>query len=363
MSDKKILFIIQDLDYGGAEKVFISLANGFVKEGHSVCILLGKRAGVYFDLLDKAVVIEDLDAISLLDYCRKLPAYFKSREFSHVFTAFDYISVAVYLIKKWKKYSFTFIATLHYHLPSQLTIIPKANRVWLTWINKTFIAKADKVISVSKGVGSGFEKVIGKRLGNLQTIYNPVFSDSIFNYASQPLDEPLKGRKNIIFMGRLGVEKAPLLLLQSFTLVQKQLPDVHLFVLGDGNLRFAMEEYLEQNNLKKYVHLVGFHTNPYKFLAKGDLLVLCSISEGLGNVIIEALALGINVVSTDCPSGPGEILDNGKFGWLSPINDARKLADNIIEALAYPMDSEILQKRAGLFKESVIVKQYLAILD
>ena len=64
MSDKKILFIIQDLDYGGAEKVFISLANGFVKEGHSVCILLGKRVGVYFDLLDEAVVIEDLDAIS-----------------------------------------------------------------------------------------------------------------------------------------------------------------------------------------------------------------------------------------------------------------------------------------------------------
>ena len=69
-------------------------------------------------------------------------------------------------------------------------------------------------------------------------------------------------------MGRLGVEKAPLLLLQSFSLVLKQLPEVHLYILGDGNLRLPMEEYLEQNNLKKHVHLLGFHTNPYKFLAK-----------------------------------------------------------------------------------------------
>ena len=363
MSVKKVLFIIQDLDYGGAEKVFISLANGFAKEGHSVCILLGKRTGVYFDLVDDAVVIEDIDAITLLDFCRKLPAYFKNREFTHVFTAFDYISVAVYLTKKWKRYNFIFIATLHYHLPCQLTIIPKANRVWLSWINKTFIAKADKLISVSKGVGRGFEKVVGKYMNNLQTIYNPVFSDAIFNFGAEPLDKPLKGKKNIIFIGRLVEQKAPLFLLKAFCLVQKELQDLHLYILADGPLRAEMEEYIIKNKLTDFVQLLGFDPNPYKFLAKGNLLVLSSISEGLGNVIIEALALGINVVSTDCPSGPGEILDNGKYGWLSPINDARKLADNIIEALANPMDREILQKRAGMFKESVIVKEYLTLLD
>ena len=80
-------------------------------------------------------------------------------------------------------------------------------------------------------------------------------------------------------------------------------------------------------------------------------------------MIIEALALGINVVSTDCPSGPGEILDNGKYGWLSPINDTKKLSHNIIEALGNPMDSNILQTRAGMFRESVIVKEYLTVLE
>lgn len=362
MSDKKILLVIQDLDYGGAEKVFISLANGFAKEGHTVCILLGKRTGVYFDLVDAAVVIEDIDAITLLDYCRKLPGFLKNREFSHVFTAFDYISVAMYLIKKWKRYNFRFIATLHYDLPCQLSIIPKVNKVWLSWINKTFIAKADKLISVSKGVGRGFEKVIGKHMENLQTIYNPVFSDAIFRYGAEPLDEPLKGKKNIIFLGRLAEQKAPLFLLQAFSLVQKKLPDVHLYIVGDGPLRSEMEEYLAQNKLTGVVHLVGFDPNPYKFLSKGNLLVLSSVYEGLGNVIIEALALGINVVSTDCPSGPSEILDNGKYGWLSPVNNADELSYNIIEALDNPMDSKILQTRADLFKESKIVKEYLTLL-
>ena len=363
MSEKKILFIIQDLDYGGAEKVFISLANGFAKEGHSVCMLLGKRTGVYFDLVDDAVVIEDIDAITLLDYCRKLPGFLKNKEFTHVFTAFDYISVAVYLIKKWKRYNFKFIATLHYDLPYQLSIIPKVNKMWLSWINKTFIAKADKLIAVSKGVGRGFEKVVGKQMDNLQTIYNPVFSDAIFSYSAEPLKEPLKGKKNIIFIGRLVEQKAPLFLLKAFCLVQKELPDVHLYIVADGPLRAEMEECLIKNKLTPFVHLVGFDPNPYKYLAKGNLLVLSSLYEGLGNVIIEALALGINVVSTDCPSGPGEILDNGKYGWLSPINDTKKLSHNIIEALENPMNSNILQTRAGMFRESVIVKEYLTVLE
>lgn len=363
VSNKKILLIIQDLDYGGAEKVFISLANGFAKEGHSVCILLGKRIGVYFDLVHEAVVIDDLDAITLLDYCIKLPGYFKKREFTHVFTAFDYISVAIYLIKKWKRYNFTFIATLHYDLPYQLSIIPKVNKVWLSWVNKTFIAKADKLISVSKGVGRGFEKVVGKHLDNLQTIYNPVFSDAIFRYGAEPLNEPLKGKKNIIFLGRLAEQKAPLFLLQTFSLVQKKMPEVHLYIVGDGPLRSDMEEYISLNKLTPFVHLMGFDPNPYKYLAKGNLLVLSSLYEGLGNVIIEALALGINVVSTDCPSGPGEILDNGKYGWLSPVSDATKLSYNIIDALENPMDSAILQGRAEMFIESVIVKEYLPLLE
>ena len=363
VSNKKILLIIQDLDYGGAEKVFISLANGFAKEGHSVCLLLGKRIGVYFDLVDDSVIIEDIDAITLLDFCRKLPGFLKNREFTHVFTAFDYISVAVCFIKKWKDYNFKFIATLHYDLPFQLSIIPKINQVWLSWINKSFIAKADKLISVSKGVGRGFEKVVGKHMDNLQTIYNPVFSDAIYRYGAKPLDEPLKGKKNIIFLGRLAEQKAPLFLLQAFSLVQKKLQDVHLYIVGDGPLRPRMEEYLAQNKLTASVHLVGFDPNPYKFLAKGNLLVLSSLYEGLGNVIIEALALGINVVSTDCPSGPGEILDNGKYGWLSPINDAKKLSHNIIEALENPMDGAILQKRAEMFRESVIIKEYLTVLE
>ena len=111
------------------------------------------------------------------------------------------------------------------------------------------------------------------------------------------------------------------------------------------------------------MHLVGFDVNPYKYLIKGNLLVRSSLSEGLGNVIIEALALGINVVSTDCLNGPGEILDNDKYGWLSPINDAKKLFYIIIKALENPMDSAILQTRVGIFRKSVIVKEYLTVLD
>lgn len=363
MKDKKILLVIQNLGGGGAEKVFINLANGFAEEGYKVSLLLGKKEGVYFQLVNEKVKLEVLNAKSLLDYYKKLPDFIGDKRFTHVFTASDYITAAMYLTKKKMGYDFQLIATLHYDLPFQLSILPRPNRIWLKWLNKLFISKADKIVSVSDGVGKGFRQVVGRPLKQLQTIYNPVFSEKIYSLAAEELTNPLLGSMNVVSIGRLVEQKDPLLLLKSFRLLHNRMPQVHLYMLGEGPLLSVLEEYVFNNKLNDFVHFMGFQTNPYKFLSKSNLLVLSSIYEGLGNVIIEALALGINVVSTDCPSGPSEILDNGKYGWLSPVKDVSQLSDKMEEALLRSKDSSLLQKRAEMFLERVIIKKYIEFLN
>ena len=363
MNQSKVLFIIINLGGGGAEKVFVNIANGFVEAGNEVWLLLGENFGVYFDILDKRVNVEELKATTMLDFYKKLPNFLKNKGFTHVFTASDYITAATWLVKKHRRFDFKFIATLHYDLPFQLSILPMLNRIWLTWLNKFIIAKSDKMVAVSKGVKIGFENVVGKKLNNLITIYNPVFSDKIFELASQSVVDPMPGRIKLISIGRLMEQKNPMLLLTAFKLLHKNIPDAHLYILGAGPLQTQMEKYLVENKISDFVHFKGFQKNPFKFLSKADVLVLSSIYEGLGNVIIEALALGVNVVSTDCPSGPAEILDYGRFGWLSPVNDPEALAKLIEEALSKPISAKILQDRSKMFTESVIVSQYLKLIE
>ena len=110
------------------------------------------------------------------------------------------------------------------------------------------------------------------------------------------------------------------------------------------------------------VVFLGYQLNPFPYLKKSKLLVLSSLNEGFGNVLVEAFALGKNVVSTDCPVGPSEILQGGKFGILCPVKKPEALADAIDRALENPIDSLILQKRAEEFSIPQIIKQYLKVI-
>ena len=122
------------------------------------------------------------------------------------------------------------------------------------------------------------------------------------------------------------------------------------------------EKLIQELHLEKLVMLLGFKENPFSYLSRSDVFVLSSISEGFSNVLVEAMACGCPVVSTDCPTGPGEILDRGKYGYLVPVGDPTAMAEAVLEVLngnPRPISPDWLEQ----FKPEVVAGQYMRVFD
>ena len=139
-------------------------------------------------------------------------------------------------------------------------------------------------------------------------------------------------------------------------------PDARLVLLGQGQNEAMLRALADELGIADRVIFAGFHPDPSPFYATADLFVLSSDYEGFGNVIVEALSFGLPVVSTDCPSGPAEILGNGRWGRLVPVGDAAALAGAMREALASPVDREALKRRAADFSPEIAARKYLDLL-
>lgn len=366
MGNKRILMILNNLNGGGAERVTVIIANSFVEEGYRVTMLLGKKEGVYFDLLDQRVLVHELNAVSFISYISRLTGYLRKEKYSHIFTASDYISAAAIIVKKALRLKAKVIATLHYNLATNLRNIPPAPRLVFRTLNKNIIAKADRIIAVSTGVRDGFLSVTGTQYaGKTEVIYNPAFDDRIYAKALEPAPTGIfrPGLKTIISVGRLDANKNHALLINAFALLTQSRSDLQLVIIGDGVLKASLSRMAKEKKLGDKVFFTGFLQNPFAFMAKSDLFVLPSLSEGLPTVLVEALALGLNVVSTDCPSGPAEILDNGNYGWLTVNNDVDSMANGISAALDHPKDAGLLRERAQTFHRKNVMTHYFTMVN
>lgn len=224
--------------------------------------------------------------------------------------------------------------------------------------------KAKYIISVSKGVNEDLIRHTNIPGHNTRAIYNPIYTSSILARSAAPIDHPWFTHPQvpiILGVGRLVPQKDFPTLLHAFTQVRKELP-AHLVLLGEGKKRSEIETLIKGFGLSEDVWMPGFVDNPYAFMAKASVLALSSIFEGLPTVILEALACGCPVVSTDCPSGPSEILENGKYGHLVPVGNPSALAEAILATLKNPPDKTLLQKRALEFDIHNIAQQYLDLL-
>jgi glycosyltransferase involved in cell wall biosynthesis len=150
-------------------------------------------------------------------------------------------------------------------------------------------------------------------------------------------------------------------LFRAFAIARRERP-LRLLVLGEGKLRQDLTALASQLGIAGDLQLPGFVDNPYPYMARSAVLVLSSIYEGLPNVVIQALACGCPVVSTDCPSGPAEILDNGRYGTLVPIKDEDSLAAAMLRNLEVAWDKDLLMKRAQDFSVELATQHYLELI-
>jgi glycosyltransferase involved in cell wall biosynthesis len=166
----------------------------------------------------------------------------------------------------------------------------------------------------------------------------------------------------IVGAGRLQQQKDFPTLIRAFAQLNRARP-CRLLLLGDGRERSVLEALIAQLGIGTDVQLPGFQHNPYPFLARADLFVLSSAWEGSPNVLTEALALGTPVVATDCPSGPREVLDDGRFGRLVPVGDADALLHAMADTLDAPLPARTLGAAVVEYVVDASAQRYLALLD
>lgn len=223
---------------------------------------------------------------------------------------------------------------------------------------------ADSVVGVSHGVSTEFTKIPGLTRNRLHVIYNPVVSEYLTQKSLEPADHPWFDRPGapvILAIGKLIKRKDFSSLLVAFARLLERCP-ARLIVLGEGRLWQNLLSLAQKLRIAEHVEFPGFVENPYAFLAKADLFVLSSRNEALPTVLIEAMACGCPVVSTDCPFGPREILEEGRFGTLVPVGDSEALSAAMACALDEPPQRAALRERASFFSVENAVVRYEKLL-
>jgi glycosyltransferase involved in cell wall biosynthesis len=362
-SAMKVALFIPDLRGGGVERVRLLLAREFIAKGHTVHLVLLRKQGVLLDQVPAEVRVIDLQAGRVRGGFVPLVRYLCEHRPDALLASMWPLTTLAVLAAKVARFRGRVVVSEHNALTRSARghRIRAVNlRVSMRWINSA----ADTVIGVSRGVvddlhALGLPKEAGK------VIYNPTTLSATFVLPTAWSEHPwftCARAHRLIAVGSLKEQKDYPTLLAAVKKVRDSGTAVSLLILGTGPLQSDLEEQRRALGLEDHVHFGGFVTDPGPFYRAAGLFVLSSAWEGFGNVIVEALAAGTPVVSTDCCYGPAEILANGRYGRLVPVGDDTALAEAICHSLVANHDLDALRARAADFKPEKIGKEYLKVL-
>jgi glycosyltransferase involved in cell wall biosynthesis len=361
----KIAIFIQSLAMGGAERMTLNLVKGLVQENIQVDLLLADHSGDLLSEVPSQVTVVDLKGKRVLFSLFALVRYLRSQRPALLYSVQTHTSLIAIWAGKLARAHTPLVISQRTTLSASLAASPSIRNKVIIKLARMFFHYADAAICISQGVAEDFIGTIGMPPEKTHVIYNPVVPPELeqktHDFISHPWLEP-DALPVILAVGRLTTAKDYPTLLHAFSIVNHKRP-AHLLILGDGRERGHLDSLIKQMNLTDVVQMPGLVNNPYVYMAHVQLLVLSSKWEGFGNVLVEALACGTPVVSTDCRSGPKEILDNGRFGRLVPVGDPEALAAAILETLQKPPDREFLKKRAQDFTLDGSVKKYISIFE
>lgn len=360
--NKKISILLPNLEAGGAEKVALLLANEFVTQGFKVDIVLLKATGELLPLLDKRTNIVDLDAYRIRQGFKPLLKYLKLEKPDSLIALMWPLTILAVSAFKLARLRGTIIVSDHTTFSKSPIMTSQLKLLFFKLSVPIVYPLANTRLAVSEGVAHDLAKLGHISQKTITVIHNPInLKPQLFN-----LKQQLKAWKNfqgkkIVAVGSLKWAKNYPLLLEAFSVVLLR-EKAKLAIVGQGELHPNLKTHTQKLGIDKYVDFIGFSNTPQAWMASADLLVLSSHYEGLPSVLIESLAVGTPVVSTNCKSGPKEILKNGKYGKLVPVNDVNALAEAMYNSLQEEHDIEALKNRAQDFSVDKIAQQYLNIM-
>lgn len=356
--------LIPDLAAGGAERVNVNLANSLAARGHRVDMVLMNAGGALQGDLSTEVTKVDLRCARVRQVLWPLVRYLRAAKPNALLANMWPLTVMAVLARRLAGVP-TRVVVAEHTTWSRSELLARPTVGWQVRTSmRYFFPKADAIVAVSNGAADDLARFARLDRRAISVIYNPVVGET-----RQLPDTTVHGpsgwwsgsHKKVLAVGTLKPIKDYGTLLDAFAVLRQQ-ADARLLILGEGQCRAELGEQVRRLGLETSVFMPGFVKDPTPYYQQADLHVLSSTGEGLPTVIIEALAAGTPVVSTDCPSGPREILVDGQFGRLVPVGDAPALATAMAESLAAEHDRAALKARAQDFSIDKAVDQYEALL-
>ena len=358
---RHLAIYMHDLSGGGVERMRLELIRVFLARGLAVTLVLHARTGALARAVPEGCRVVVLGGRRTAQDVPRLARFLRRERPDVLLASLDHNNIAAMLARRLAGGRTRLVICQHNALSAEAEHMRGLKYRAVPLLYRALQGAAAGIVAVSAGVADDLARTAGIARGRVTVIHNPVISGDFVARASAPVDDPWLADDALpvlVWVGRLVAQKDPHTLLRAFADVA---PPARLLVLGEGGLRPELERLAAAPGLAGRVRFAGFQANPLPWIREARALVLSSRYEGLGNVIVEALGCGTAVVSTDCPHGPREILEDGRHGALVPVGDAAALAAAMRRTLAAGHDPAALRVRAAAFTAEHAVAQHLAL--
>jgi glycosyltransferase involved in cell wall biosynthesis len=339
MSFSSIVIYLPQIVAGGAENNFAKIASALSRNGEPVEILVSKLHKPFSSYLDENVKVTELKSIfgpfrlfALIDHLNK-------NKVTVLMSGLEGPNLLSGLIKRLKLTKTRVVVSLRNR--DDLVIAdypPGIKKLIFKFLYHFAIRGADHIIVIAHELKDYLVSRVGIPPDKISVIHNPIMTEKVRKAAEEPITESWSKDHSgdfLLSVGRLELQKDYPTLFKALIRVRREFP-IRLLILGEGTERANLESLVRSMGLEEVVRMPGFTSNPFRFMKRAKVFVFPSKHEGFGNVLLEAMACGVPIVSTDCPTGPREILEDGKWGNLVPVGDVDALAEAILESLRHP---------------------------
>lgn len=356
---RKVAIIVPSMGGGGAERVILNIINNIDKTKFHITLILTKKEGKYVELISSDISVIDLDSKRVRYSLIKIIKQINLIRPDVILSTLGHLNIALLAIKHFLKGEPKIIVREANTPSKNMSSLSCPKKLIYSYLYKYLYSKADIIVAQCQEMKDDIVKYFNISSHKVKCIYNPLDLEKI--KLNREENNPYLGNKiNIVSVGRLTYQKGFDILLKAFKVFSKRVPNAHLTILGEGELKDDLWEQAVNLEIIDKVTFTGFKNNPYPYFYYADIYVLSSRWEGFPNTLLEALACGTKVVATDCKSGPREIIgEDYQYGILVNEGDYLSLADGIMMALS---EENKTQDRANFFSIKKIIKDYEEIL-
>jgi glycosyltransferase involved in cell wall biosynthesis len=359
--NKLATLFFSNLQAGGIQRAMLTLAGGLLRRGWAVDLLVVNGNGPLRQDIPPLASIIDFNKNHAVSTFGEVTKYLQTNNPNVMLSSQTHINTIAILAKMLSGWKGRLV------LNEQIAILEhaklsagKKNR-YNPLVAKLLYRFGDAVLAVSQAAADELRQVTGLPAERVSVAYNPIVNDEMIERSYEaPNHRWFRGQayEIVLAAGRFTEQKDFLTLISAFKTVSLKHPNSRLVILGEGKLESEYRVLIKKLGLDEVVDLPGFQANPYSFMRHSQLFVLSSRWEGFGNVLVEAMACGTPVVSTDCPHGPSEVLENGKYGDLVAPGNETAMAEAIINSLDTQHNRDALIARSLDFSVEKIIVQY-----